>query len=514
MTKAFTCHHFRNALFISIAYYALALLGVYQITTANGVAIVWLANAPILAAFLILPYRQWLMPIIGIFVAEIMADLSTYTLWSSMCFALVNLLEITLAAKLIRRFSGERFDFDTLKRGGYFLLFGPLIACAIAGLIGASINSQIGNADVSYTKLWLLWWFGDALGIVLLTPMIVVVWRTLEKGLPKIAVKSIFEVTIFLLILIFLNIYVFSPETGQIQLLISPLILLSLAVYSAIRFGVLGATFSVTALATLAVFQLTKGVYPYPSTSVQQAVWLTQEYLALIAIVSVGLSILLREINQQRLALEEKEHTLRMHNSTLESKVYERTLLLEKANNALQLANTQLARIAAVDELTGIANRQHFRTEAQREINRLKQDNQTASMILIDLDYFKRVNDTYGHGAGDFVLQSIMEPIRQSLRPKDLFGRMGGEEFFILLSETNQTTAATIAERIRLSLEHLELNYEGQRINITASFGVAELSKHRNQTNLEDLDDLTSRADQALYRAKALGRNRVEIAND
>jgi diguanylate cyclase (GGDEF)-like protein len=135
-------------------------------------------------------------------------------------------------------------------------------------------------------------------------------------------------------------------------------------------------------------------------------------------------------------------------------------------------------------------------------------------MILIDLDYFKRVNDTYGHGAGDFVLKSIAEPIRQSLRPKDLLGRMGGEEFFILLTETNVNSAANIAERIRQALESLELHYDGNMIKITASLGVAELNKHENWSNLEDLDDLTRRADQALYRAKEHGRNRVETATE
>lgn len=514
MPQGFAYHHLKNALLISCAYYALALLGVYQTTAAQGIAIVWLANAPALAAFLILPYRQWLLPAIGILIAEIIADLSTFPLWSSVLFGLVNVIEITLAASLIRRFSGESFDFDTLKRGGYFLLFGPLTACAIAGFIGAAVNLQISNTDISYTKLWLLWWFGDALGLLLLTPIIVVIWRALENGVPKIALKTKYEAALFLLVLIFLDLFAFSADRGQMQLLISPLLLLAFGVYAAIRFGILGATFTVAIVSILAVYQLTHGIYPYSTTSVQEAVWLTQEYLALIAVVSVALAILMREIHNQRIALQEKEYALRMHNSTLEAHVYERTILLEKANKALQQANIQLAKIASVDELTGIANRQHFRTEAQREINRLKQDNQTASMILLDLDYFKRVNDTYGHGAGDYVLQSITEPMRQSLRPKDLLGRMGGEEFFILLSETDLADAVSIAERIRLSLEHLELYYEGHHIKITASFGVAELNKHTNRSSLEDLDDLTNRADQALYHAKAHGRNCVETAKD
>jgi diguanylate cyclase (GGDEF)-like protein len=450
----------------------------------------------------------------GTLLAEIAADIPTFPLWTAASFGFTNILEVTLAATLIRRVSGENFDFDKLRRGGYFLLFGPLIACALAGLIGATINIKLGNSVLDYSKFWLVWWFGDALGLILLTPMIVVVWRLLEKGIPKIPNKIIFEATLFSLTLIFIGIYAFSGKHEQLQFLISPLLLLSLGIYAAIRFGVLGATFTVTIVAMLAVYQLTREIYPYSTTSVQQAVWLTQEYLALISVVSVGLAILMREINNQRRALEEKEYALRMHNSTLESHVYDRTLLLEKANNALHEANIQLAHIASVDELTGIANRQHFRTEAQRELNRLKQDNQTASMILIDLDYFKRVNDTYGHGAGDFVLQSIAEPIRQSLRPKDLLGRMGGEEFFILLSETDLNSATNIAERIRLALESLVLNYDGNLIKITASMGVAELNKHENWSNLEDLDDLTRRADQALYRAKEHGRNCVETATE
>src|SRR5690606_28067154 len=125
-------------------------------------------------------------------------------------------------------------------------------------------------------------------------------------------------------------------------------------------------------------------------------------------------------------------------------------------------------------ELTGIANRRHFLSEVERELQRLRLDGQTASAIMIDIDHFKLVNDNLGHDAGDKVLRDIVEPINQAIRPRDLFGRMGGEEFLIFLSEADHDMSNAIAERIRLAIESLKIAYREHEINITISLGVAQ----------------------------------------
>lgn len=105
MRKCFTFDQLKIAILISCAYYALALLGVYQTVSAQGIAIVWLANAVVLAALLILPYRQWLLILIGTLIAEVIADISVFPIWSALSFGFVNILEVTLAATLIRSIS-------------------------------------------------------------------------------------------------------------------------------------------------------------------------------------------------------------------------------------------------------------------------------------------------------------------------------------------------------------------------------------------------------------------------
>lgn len=498
----------RSMLPIGVAYYAGAWLGVHQTITSEGISILWPPNAILLSAFLILPYRQWPFIALAAMVAEIFADVPAFPFWSAVAFGLVNLFETSLAAVLIRRAVGSDFNFDRLRCGIYFLLFAPMITSALAGFMGAAIYLLLGRAETSYFALWRMWWFGDGLGLLLLTPLIVVVWRWLQNGLPTLRWQVVAEAGVLWLSVIFLARYAFMPgEPGDLAFFFRPTWLLPLGFVAAIRLGIIGAAATVTLIAALAVGYLVSGVHPYATTVPQYAIWLTQEYLVVIAVISVGLAILLREITGQRQALKENERALQEYNAVLEERVDERTWALEKANQALQVANEQLATAAATDELTGIANRRHFLSEARRELARLRQSGETAAVIMVDLDSFKAINDNYGHEAGDVVLRAVMDPMSESMRPRDLLGRMGGEEFLILLSGVDLTTATRVAERMRAAIESMRIEYRGQQIQVTASFGVTRW----NGQSL--LDDLIRHADEALYHAKKNGRNRVECKN-
>lgn len=123
--------------------------------------------------------------------------------------------------------------------------------------------------------------------------------------------------------------------------------------------------------------------------------------------------------------------------------------------------------------------------------------------MALDLDNFKSVNDTLGHEAGDEVLRQSIDPVMDTIRPTDLFGRTGGEEFLILLSDTSIDTAIGVAERIRVRILENKVLYGSKPISITASFGIALWDRHC------DLDELIHRADLALYEAKNKGRNQV-----
>ena len=168
----------------------------------------------------------------------------------------------------------------------------------------------------------------------------------------------------------------------------------------------------------------------------------------------------------------------------------------------------ELRLIAQVDHLTGALTRRGFVDQAQREMERTLRYGRASSLIMIDVDHFKRVNDTYGHSIGDQVLKQIASLAETTLRPCDLFGRLGGEEFALLMPETSGAAALVVAERLRNTIaEHPMTLHGGGTIHVTASFGVAELSASFNT-----LTAWLERADMMLYAAKSGGRNRTQLA--
>jgi diguanylate cyclase (GGDEF)-like protein len=161
-------------------------------------------------------------------------------------------------------------------------------------------------------------------------------------------------------------------------------------------------------------------------------------------------------------------------------------------------------RLSCQDGLTGVSNHQHFMTELERELHDLEKRNAPACLVLLDLDHFKLVNDTYGHAVGDEVLKRATATCRQQLRPVDLFGRLGGEEFGILLPGCQAEQGVVIANCIRAAMEAAPLAVDGNLVAYSASIGVActRISGYA-------LQHIRREADAALYRAKSMGRNRV-----
>ena len=179
------------------------------------------------------------------------------------------------------------------------------------------------------------------------------------------------------------------------------------------------------------------------------------------------------------------------------TRIGERIINLER--RILELANT--------DALTGVMNRRAFMERMEQETVRSRRDKIPLSFILADIDHFKKVNDTYGHQVGDLVLQRFSATVSASMRPYDLIGRYGGEEFVICLPGADGLQAASAAERIRKKVEAMEIIVpDGSRsVRITASFGATAYSVESR----ESMDSIIKKADDALYRAKNEGRNRV-----
>jgi diguanylate cyclase (GGDEF)-like protein/PAS domain S-box-containing protein len=173
-----------------------------------------------------------------------------------------------------------------------------------------------------------------------------------------------------------------------------------------------------------------------------------------------------------------------------------------------KLFEAELKRQAHIDHLTGVSNRGYFMVQAEQELSRAVRYGKPLSLYMLDIDYFKKVNDSYGHKIGDLVLIKLAEVCRQTLREVDIIGRVGGEEFVILLPETDLLEAIEVAERLKESIAKSKVPLEsGLPLHFTVSIGVTSLvSKNDN------LDVLLNLADKALYEAKEKGRNRVCVA--
>jgi diguanylate cyclase (GGDEF)-like protein len=161
-------------------------------------------------------------------------------------------------------------------------------------------------------------------------------------------------------------------------------------------------------------------------------------------------------------------------------------------------------KLSQVDSLTGIANRPRFIQLAEAILETARKSQQQASVVLCDLDHFKAINDRFGHAAGDHVLRQAVIACQSHLRVSDIFGRVGGEEFGVVLPGCGLEDAKQRAERLRMALNAIDPTYEGERCQVSGSFGVTstELSGY-------ELRQLLADADSALYRAKATGRDRV-----
>ena len=156
------------------------------------------------------------------------------------------------------------------------------------------------------------------------------------------------------------------------------------------------------------------------------------------------------------------------------------------------------------DSLTGCYNKEETEIFLETFLKNFLRYKTPFSVLMIDIDYFKKINDTYGHLAGDFILKKVAEIMKSLIRDTDICGRFGGEEFIIALPNTKIIGALRLAERIRKTIENTSFDYNGKKIKITLSIGVTSASKN------DSIYSLIERADEALYEAKRKGRNRVE----
>jgi len=172
--------------------------------------------------------------------------------------------------------------------------------------------------------------------------------------------------------------------------------------------------------------------------------------------------------------------------------------------NNLKQQNSTLSVLASTDYLTGIMNRRMFNEVSAQYFSTAQSDDLNLTLLLLDLDHFKKINDNYGHQVGDQLLIHFVKTIEKTIRKSDIFARIGGEEFAILLSQIDNDEVYKFAEKIRKEIEEMTMHYNGQDISVTTSIGISKNCKTDNS-----FDDIFSRADQAMYQAKKAGRNQT-----
>jgi len=220
-----------------------------------------------------------------------------------------------------------------------------------------------------------------------------------------------------------------------------------------------------------------------------------------LILLSMALGERISRETQQR--IQAQQDVIQLHAETekvLEQKVYERTLELKEAN-------ARLKTLSITDDLTGIFNHRHFLDRAKHAIKLSQRYQRPIALIMMDVDHFKSVNDTHGHATGDEVLKHVVASCCRINRETDIFGRLGGEEFGILLLESPAASAFEVAERLRREIEASSTEFEGQVITVTVSQGICTVEPADQYPTIEDALKV---ADKAMYQAKKAGRNCVK----
>ena len=201
--------------------------------------------------------------------------------------------------------------------------------------------------------------------------------------------------------------------------------------------------------------------------------------------------------------LFKETNELALLNQQLERRVAEKTEQLEQANQ-------QLKALSLRDALTGLYNRRYLDERLDEEIKRVKRNQHKFAILLLDIDHYKTINDIFGHGAGDLVLQEVSHCLQKKVRQGDIVCRYGGDEFIVVLLDTEASNALQHAERIRKAIEQLEIRYNQQKLGtLTISIGVAICPTHGKTRKA-----LINAADMAMYKAKDLGRDQVVITGE
>nr|WP_158301039.1 diguanylate cyclase [Sulfurimonas denitrificans] len=459
-------------------------MSIQFVTMPSGIAIAWFPNSLLLALFLMKNIKEWKYYIPFFIVAEIVADYQVFTLIQALQFSFINLFETMFGAYIIKKLSSnDGAGFTNTKYVLLFFLIGLTLMPAMSALFGAIVYHTQIDTQTTFFEFWRIWFFGDSIGILLLTPIMVLLkenYKSLKNYDFNIQNISIALLSIYLAIVLF------SFTDINFMLPTTPLLFVLLLLWIVYKQGVLPGMIMALLITSIAIYYTSSGLGPFSIFGLKGTTIYLQEFIAILVITTLFFGVLHQEINESKAKLEEL-------NKNLENMVKEKT-------KSLMEANQKLNNLASKDSLTNIFNRRIIDEFISKETIKSKRYNNSLALIMIDIDHFKEVNDKYGHQVGDEVILSLVDIISKNIRESDIFGRWGGEEFIILLPETNLNQATIVAQNIRKKVQEYRFDKVGQK---TISLGVSEFNSN------DDSTVFIKRVDDALYKAKATGRNRV-----
>jgi diguanylate cyclase (GGDEF)-like protein len=446
------------------------------------VVMLWLPNGFILAALLRFGLRRYGYFALLILVAEIAADYPTFSFVESLLFGVINLLEATIAYLLLSRW---RFDSRFVRPVDLakFLIAGPVIAAFVTACAAGAIYSYFRGIELTYFEFLRVWWFSDALGLMIVTPLVLSIWPLKSGAVEEPIRLRWFDGLVALLAFAAIAVILVSENGMFYGAQVRPTWLFPLLLYAAARLTPRMTIFVLVIFSTVFLFTVENGQQPFGELPIHETVLQVQQLVFLMTVTSIGFAALLAQ--------------LRADTRELEARVQARTAELREANEQLQ-------KWALTDPLTGVLNRRALFDVLRREMERHRRHGHQLAVIMFDIDHFKAVNDTYGHAVGDSVLQHVAQVAAKEIRGTDTLARYGGEEFVLIAPETDKLQAVQLSNRVREALRVGALPMNQGELRITASFGVALM---RAQDAAPE--EVLQRADEALYAAKAAGRDRV-----
>lgn len=450
----------RGAVLIGLLHFIVAFVNIELTRWSTGMATVWAANALVLAALMFVPLRRWLPYIIWALLGGLLANLlAGYPLYASMPFAAINVSEVAAAAAIIRLWVGGA---PQLERPADLVKFiiAAITASALSASLSAPFMSMASGDRLGHS--WLSWFASDTLGMLIVTPILLIGFAIWSGNRSFLQGRSVTEAAALFTIVAALSIGVFAQSTWPLLFLLLPPVVLT-----TFRLRCVGATVAILIIAIVGSWFTTMGRGPIGliDGNLASMIYFFQFFLAVAFLSALPVASVLDE-RDALAAIAERQ--------------------------------------AATDELTGTASRRMFLAKLGEAIETAASDQTSLSVVLFDLDHFKMVNDRFGHDVGDQVLRRIGAIAIGCVGDRGLVGRLGGEEFAILLPDRDVTAAVSVCEELKARFGDHDTSNSAVPVTISAGVAVAVAGV--------SMYDVLKHADAAMYAAKNSGRNRICIA--